>query len=115
MRKEDFGFKYKGKNINLKVGICDDIFSQSYGLMFKKTSIPLLFLFKKSRKRSIHSFFCEKFVAIWFDKNEIVDVKTVDPWRININPGKNFDKLLEIPLSNGNSFDFIDDAKHLNR
>src|SRR3989344_3077944 len=74
----DFGFNYRGKNIILNIIECRNIFSQSRGLMFRKKSKPLLFLFKKPVKISIHSFFCRPFIAIWFNKNKIVDVKKIE-------------------------------------
>ena len=111
MKTEDFRFNYKKRSFNIKVGICDNFFLQISGLMFKKNSLPLLFVFKNSRKSAIHSFFCEKFVAIWFDKDRIVDVKLVHPWKISVKPNKKFDRLLEIPMSNKDFFDFIDDAE----
>ena len=59
--------KVKGKIIEAKV--CNNIFQQARGLMFKKNSKPLLFVFKNYKKRAIHSFFCKPFIAIWFNNN----------------------------------------------
>ncbi len=92
-----FNFKYKGKEFNLEVKECKTFFSKVHGLMFKKNSKPLLFIFSKSSKEAIHSFFCVPFIAIWFNKKNIVDIKVVRNRKFFIRPQKNFDKLLEIP------------------
>jgi len=72
--------------------------------MFKKNSLPLLFVFKNLKIRGIHSFFCRPFIAIWFNEDEIVDVKVIRRWKPFIYPKEKFDKLLEIPL-------FVDEEK----
>ena len=54
--------KIKGKL--MEVRICDTLFSRARGLMFRKKSLPLLFVFKKAGIRSIHSFFCQPFRAV---------------------------------------------------
>jgi uncharacterized membrane protein (UPF0127 family) len=87
--------KVKGKIIEAKV--CNNIFQQARGLMFKKNSKPLLFVFKNSKKRAIHSFFCKPFIAIWFNNNKIVDLKLVKSNKFSIKPKEKFNKLLEIP------------------
>ena len=87
--------KIRGKIIETE--ICNNIFSQARGLMFRKKSLPLLFIFKNAKKRAIHSLFCVPFRAIWFNKGIIVDEKFVKPWKLYIKPKKEFDKLLEIP------------------
>jgi len=89
--------KIKGKLI--KVRICDNIFSRARGLMFRKNSLPLLFIFKKPAKRSIHSFFCEPFKAIWLNKNKIIEERIVKPFSLSVKPEKPFTELVEIPLS----------------
>ncbi len=93
--------KIKGKVFDVKK--CDNVFSQSLGLMFRKDSLPLLFIFKNKKKRAIHSFFCKPFIAIWFDDNRIIDEKLVKPFCVSIKPKEKFNKLLEIP-SNNNGF-----------
>ena len=104
-----FKFKYKGKEINLDVKECKNIFSQTRGLMFKKNSKPLLFIFKTAKKRAIHSFFCKPFFAIWFENNKIVDVKIVRNWKFSIKPAERFDKLLEIPEGDVTFKRFLDE------
>ena len=81
---------------------CRTFLPKMSGLMFRKKSKPLLFIFKKNSKEAIHSFFCIPFVAIWFNEKEIIDVKYVKPWKPYIVPGKSFDTLLEIPVNSKN-------------
>jgi len=94
-----FGFEFGGKKFNIDVKICKSILLKASGLMFKKDSMSLLFVFKTSRKRAIHSYFCQPFLAIWFNNDEIVDVRLIKKWKANIKPKKGFNKLLEIPSS----------------
>src|SRR3989344_9272218 len=54
-----------GKKRNIKVELCDTPFKKFRGLMFRKDSPPLLFVFNKYKKLSIHSFFCKPFKVIW--------------------------------------------------
>lgn len=76
-------FDEKKKVIDVKV--CNSIWARFCGLMFKKNSPPLLFVFEKEKKLSIHSLFCRPFKAIWIDENKkvtkIVDVKN---WKLSI-------------------------------
>jgi len=104
-----FKFKYKGKDFELDVEKCKNIFSKIKGLMFRKKSKPLLFYFRKSRKWRIHSFFCLPFFAIWFDGERVVDERFVKPWIFWIQPKEKFDKLLEIPSNVGVFKDFTDE------
>jgi len=104
----DFGFNYHGENIKLDVQECKNISSQFRGLMFRKKSKPLLFLFKKIVDIPIHSFFCKPFIAVWFNDDEVIEVKRIDNWKFSIKPEKGFNKLLEIPLGDNNSLKFID-------
>jgi len=72
--------------------------------MFRKKSFktPLLFTFNSLGRYAIHSFFCRKFLAVWIleenGKMQIIDVKTVLPWKSSVVPIKKFNLLLEIPL-----------------
>ena len=99
----DFGFDYKGEKYTIDVKECKDIFSQASGLMFKKHSKSLLFIFEKKKRRRIHSFFCKPFIAIWFDGNNVIEIRKIMKWKFSIRPEKKFDKLLEIP-ENSESF-----------
>jgi uncharacterized membrane protein (UPF0127 family) len=94
-----FNFNYKGKNFELDIEKCDNYFSRARGLMFRKKSKPLLFIFDKENKRAIHSLFCIPFLAVWFDGDKIIDIKFVKSWKFFVKPLKKFDKLLEIPCN----------------
>lgn len=123
-------FKYKEKKISIEVEECKNIFSRTLGLMFRRKSKPLLFIFKNKNRRAIHSFFCVPFIVIWFDgtknfskKNsgasktksfegeKIIDIKYVRPWRMHIKPQKKFDKFLEIPVGNKEFKPFSDEFR----
>jgi len=103
-----FKFRYLEKDFEMEVEKCETVFRQGRGLMFRKKSKPLLFVFKTSKKRAIHSFFCKKFFAIWFDGKKFVDGKIVSPWKFLVKPKKSFNILLEIPDCCKEFFDFTD-------
>ncbi len=88
--------KLRGKFIEAE--ICDTTWKRARGLMFRKKSKPLLFIFEKPTRASIHSFFCKPFRAIWLEKGKIIDEKIVDRWRLSITPKAPFTHLVEIPL-----------------
>ena len=73
------------------------------GLMFcfKENSKALLFEFRKPVKRKIHSLFVFfPFLCVWMDKkNNILEKRIIDPWKISVFPKKPFHKLLEIPIN----------------
>jgi len=78
-------YSVNGKRREINVKICNNFFSKMAGLMFKRNSLPLLFVFGKERKLSIHSIFCKPFVAIWLDgKMRATKVIEVKNWRLNI-------------------------------
>lgn len=87
-------FRYKGKNI--EVIECKSFFSKFRGLMFRKKSKPLLFVFDKPTTISIHSFFCKSFIAAWFLDGKIIEKRVVNPFSWNIKPKKPYTELLEI-------------------
>ena len=94
----------EGKKRKLQVKVCDTILKKFLGLMFKKNSPPLLFIFKKTKVFSIHSLFCKPFKAIWLDdKMHATKVIYVKNLRFNISGRGKY--LLEIsaPLNNGKS------------
>ena len=72
-----------GKKKTIKAKLCDTPAKKFMGLMFKKNSPPLLFVFNKNKKLSIHSFFCKPFRAIWLDEKmqstKVIDVKKQKP------------------------------------
>jgi uncharacterized membrane protein (UPF0127 family) len=102
MVKKTFSVKFNGKKYLIKnFIICDSFFSQARGLMFRPKNFrtPLLFIFKKACRDSIHSCFVDgEFLAIWFLDGKIVDKQIVKPWKFSVTPKDKFNLLLEIPL-----------------
>jgi len=96
-------FKHKNKKIELEVKKCN-LFSMVRGLMFTRkddAKALLLFNFNKPNNISIHSYFVFfPFVAIWLDnKNKIVDLRIVKPFKLGIYSKKSFTKIVEIPIN----------------
>ncbi|MEI6058333.1 MAG: DUF192 domain-containing protein [archaeon] len=95
---EIFTYYNEGRKTKMPVRVCRTILSKTRGLMFKKKSPSLLFLFNKEKTITIHSFFCKPFRSIWLDKNKnvtkIIDVKR---WKASISGRGKY--LLEIPKS----------------
>ena len=88
----------KNKKRTIKVKVCKSIWSKFSGLMFRKNSPPLLFVFKKEQTLSIHSFFCKPFKAAWIDdKKKITKFIEIKKWRASFSGKGKY--LLEIPLS----------------
>lgn len=91
---------YSGKKkIRINTEICTNF---GVGLMFKsKNTRALLFDFKRPAREALTSLFVFfPFVAVWLDdKNKILDVKVVKPFRFAIFPKKPFHKLVEIPIN----------------
>jgi len=86
----------KKEKINVKP--CSAIISKFLGLMFKKKSPPLLFIFNREKRLSIHSFFCKPFTAIWLDENKkVLKIEKITRQRFNISGYGKY--LLEIPVS----------------
>lgn len=83
----------------------------SFGLMFKKSDIPLLFSLKKEQKIIFTSIFCKPFTIFFLDKNKkVIKKETISSWKWKI-PG--YAKyILEVPKS----YDEIptEKQKHLN-
>lgn len=95
-------FNYKKKRYFIEAKPCNTLFSQFLGLMFKKNSANLVFIFKKKTNIPIHSLFCRKFIAVWFNDNEIIYIRKINSWKLNIKPKEKFNKILEIPINNKN-------------
>jgi len=101
-REKLFYLGFAGKKIVVEnYEICTSFFSKLRGLMFRPRNFktPLFFVFKKPVRYPIHSFFCKRFLAIWFLNKETVEKRIIKPWESNIYPSKEFDSLLEIPLN----------------
>lgn len=93
-------------NINSKIITIPDVekvegMKKFSGLMFRsqKTN-AMLFEFNKPCRQAIHSLFCPEFLAVWLDKNKIIEYKFVKSAEFSIKPKAEFTKLIEIPLNN---------------
>ncbi|MEA3248300.1 MAG: hypothetical protein U9Q73_01195 [Nanoarchaeota archaeon] len=96
MALKEIVYFINGKKVMIRVKICNTPSKKFSGLMFKKNSPPLLFVFNKSKILSIHSLFCRPFKAIWLDEKmhstKVIDVKN---WKLNISGRGKY--LLEVP------------------
>lgn len=96
-----FTFLVGKKKVSIKVKECKSIWSKFSGLMFRTKSKPLLFVFGKEKKLSIHSFFCKSFIAIWIDENlKAKKSVAVNQWKTNFSGFGQY--LLEVPKSDEN-------------
>lgn len=93
----NYNLKIGKKEIEIPVKKCENLASQIQGLMFRKESPSLLFIFKKPKKIAIHSYFCQPFIGIWLLDDKIVQMKVVEPNTFSVKPKGKFNKLLEIP------------------
>ena len=85
------------KEKQIEVKLCDTPAKKFIGLMLKKKSPPLLFIFNKNKTLSIHSFFCKPFKAIWLDeKRHATKILDVKKWKPRFSGKGKY--LLEIPL-----------------
>jgi len=96
------GLVYKKNKFFIDAKVCND-FEKFSGLMFLRgeKAKALLFEFKKSKKIKIHSLFVFfPFIALWLDdKNKIVDLQIVKPFRFSVSSIRPFSKLIEIPFN----------------
>ena len=67
------------------------------GLMFWRKT-PVTFKWGNLAIRGIHSFLCRPFIAIYWNGNNVVEVKVVEPNQWNVKTSLPFDKLEEIPI-----------------
>jgi uncharacterized membrane protein (UPF0127 family) len=97
MALEKITYYINGKKKTIKAKTLKSALEKGAGLMFQRSSSPLLFIFNKNKTLSIHSLFCKPFKAIWLDDKfhatKIIDVKN---WKLNISGHGKY--LLEIPL-----------------
>lgn len=101
---EAININFLDKSVRLKVKTTNS-FTKFIGLICRTRFCDnLIFKFKKDTRISIHSFFVFfPFLAIWLDfKNEVLDIKIVKPFSLNIRPRKNFRKIVEIPINDKN-------------
>lgn len=96
----------KGKKSLLVEARKVSFFGKFRGLMFRHSNTQnLLFEFSSARKWAIHSYFVFfPFMAIWLDrKNNVVDYRRVEPFEARIVSKRKFNKLVEVPITDGNS------------
>ena len=95
--------KKEDKRINIGKVKKVNCIGKVVGLMFsrRQKANSLLFEFKKPTKMKIHSFFVFfPFLAIWTDdKNNVLALKEVKPFKLSIGIKKSFSKLVEIPIN----------------
>ncbi len=81
-------------------------FGKVIGFMFSRREKAdiLLFEFKKPTKMKIHSYFVFfPFLAIWLDeKNKVIALKEVKPFKLSFGIKRSFSKLVEIPINKKN-------------
>ncbi|MCK5624296.1 DUF192 domain-containing protein [Candidatus Pacearchaeota archaeon] len=95
--------KKEGREIDLGKVKKVNFFGEAIGLMFcrREKANSLLFEFKKPTKLKLHSYFVFfPFIAIWLDnKNNVLGIKKVKPFKLNIGIKKHYHKLVEIPIN----------------
>ena len=105
MKDKELIVGYKKKRIKLFLKECNFL-EKGFGLMFsqRETAKNLLFSFNEMQKIIIHSFFVfYPFIAIWTDeKNNVVEVKIVDPFNPYVCPRRGSFNLIEIPVNKKN-------------
>jgi uncharacterized membrane protein (UPF0127 family) len=103
--KKTLLMEYKGKKIKINAERCN-LFGEFKGLMFSKKEKAgiLLFDFNIKQKIRIHSLFVfYDFIAVWIDdKNRVIDIKKVSPFRFCVSPKEACFKLVEIPINSKN-------------
>jgi uncharacterized membrane protein (UPF0127 family) len=98
MKLQKITYTLNGRKHSLHAKLCKSLSSKFFGLMFRRESTPLLFVFNKEKNLSIHSFFCRPFKAIWLDdKMNVTKTLTIKKWRANFSGRGKY--LLEIPLT----------------
>ncbi|MCX8197342.1 MAG: DUF192 domain-containing protein [Candidatus Micrarchaeota archaeon] len=94
-------FNYsKKKKVKAHMEVAKNFFQRMRGLMFRKTVVPLLFVFEKEGKHPIHSFFVSgAFDAVYLDsKRRVQEIRRkVAPNTPLIMPQKDAKFLLELP------------------
>jgi uncharacterized membrane protein (UPF0127 family) len=101
MKEAFFEFYIRNKKIKIKAKLCKSLWSKFTGLMFKTESKPLLFIFNKEKKLSIHSFFCKPFFAVWISSSRKAEkILKINKWRSGFSGAGKY--ILEIPKSDVN-------------
>jgi uncharacterized membrane protein (UPF0127 family) len=102
VKPKNICLNYKGKKLSLEVFGCN-IAERGRGLMFrgKKNARALMFDLKEPTNEPIHSFFVFfKFLAVWCDeKNNILEIRVIKPFKPYIRCKHPWVKLIEIPMN----------------
>jgi len=97
MKLKEITYYIKGKKKTIKAKPLTTLIQKATGLMFRRQSPPLFFIFNKNKTLPIHSLFCKPFKAIWLDdKMRATKIANVKNWKLNISGKGKY--LLEIPL-----------------
>jgi len=94
-----------GKSISVDVKRVGFL-SKGIGLMFKSSNTKnLLFEFKRDVDLNLTGLFVFfPFLAIWLDeKNNVLDFEVVKPFRLSVNSGRKFRKVVEITFNERNN------------
>lgn len=109
-RQKKIELNFNGKKKLIVVDLVPKWF-EGIGLMFKSRNYRrrLLFSFGGKARLAIHSLFCfYPFYAIWLDEDmDIIEVRKVAPFKLNVVPRRDYIYLLEVPINKYN-FDFLD-------
>ncbi|MBU1129152.1 MAG: DUF192 domain-containing protein [Nanoarchaeota archaeon] len=94
--------KKGSKEIEIKVEKCR-FFRKAFGLMFTRREKAKALLFEFSKQVDFHLtslFVFFPFVCVWLnEKNEVLDLKIVKPFKFSVPYSKNYFKIVEIPIS----------------
>ncbi len=95
-------FNKKSRNISVRE---TSLIGRGIGLMFKSRNTPnLLFSFNKDTRVRIHSLFVFfPFLALWLDdKNSVIKLAVIQPFRVKLPTAQSFRKIVEIPINKSN-------------
>ncbi|MDP3986647.1 MAG: DUF192 domain-containing protein [Nanoarchaeota archaeon] len=96
-------FSRRGKKFSLSCRECGFF---SFGLMFRtRETKPCVFKFGEPTKFKISSLFVFfPFLAVWLDgKNEVIEIRRINPFNLFVPFERSYATLVEIPLNKKNS------------
>ena len=92
-------FYYQNKKIKINLKKCNFI-QKILGLTFTSKEKARALLFELKKPIAIHSYFVFfPFIAVWLNKNKVVEIKKIKPFTLHIKPKKYFNKIIEIPIN----------------
>jgi uncharacterized membrane protein (UPF0127 family) len=98
MKRKSIIIRLGKRKILVKCNVADNFFKRALGIMFKKRFSPLLFIFEKTQKISIHSFFCPPFIAVFLDdKKRVIQINKMRPFSLLTSKPAKY--LVELPLN----------------